>query len=309
MSTIDLMKVFSPLLLIFFSAEICAQNFVDLANIYWRNSPSNATEESSDKVDFNTWSMDAKIPIVLSDKLTLLPGFEIAHNRISNSTDTWIFSSTTLQLGAEMKWNSRFKTVFMFTPKLSTTFTGGIDSKDMQFGGAVLNTLNKNENFDWRFGVYANGELFSVMIVPLFGFNWKINENWRLKTLIPVNLELSRIMHKRWIAGLLFIGANASYRMRRQLNPFTTFPGSYQPYLDKADNNAWLYSDFYLTKNIVFNLRAGHSILRKYRFYDEDDKLGLKLGPVNLGNDRADSPVLMKNGFSFEARFIFRLPL
>jgi hypothetical protein len=130
-----------------------------------------------------------------------------------------------------------------------------------------------------------------------------------LKTLIPVNLELSRIINKKWIAGLLFIGANASYRMRQQLNPFTAFPGSYQPYLDKADNNAWLYSDIYLTKNIVLNLKAGYSVLRKYRFYDEDDKLGLKLGPVNLGNDRVDSPALMKNGFSFEGRLIFRLGL
>ena len=124
----------------------------------------------------------------------------------------------------------------MFTPKLSSTFTGGIDSKDLQFGGVVLNTKRRNENFDWRFGAYVNSELFSVMIVPLVGFNWKINDAWRLKTLIPVNLELSRIINKKWIAGLLFIGANASYRMRQQLNPFTAFPGSYQPYLDKADN-------------------------------------------------------------------------
>lgn len=303
------MKIFQTLCILLFSGVLYAQNFVDLANVYWRTSPSNSMEGSADKVNFNTWAMDAKAPIVLSDKLTLLPGFELTNNRISNSTDIWIFSSTTLQLGAEMKWTDKFKSIFMFTPKLSSTFTGGIDSKDLQFGGVVLNTKRRNENFDWRFGAYVNGELFSVMIVPLLGFNWKINDAWRLKTLIPVNLELSRIMHKKWIAGLLFIGANASYRMRQQLNPFTSFPGSYQPYLDKADNNAWLYSDIYLTKNIVLNLKAGYSVLRKYRFYDEDDKLGLKLGPVNLGNDRVDSPALMNNGFSFEGRLIFRLGL
>jgi hypothetical protein len=303
------MKIFQTLLILLFSGILNAQNFVDLANVYWRTSPSSSIEGSTNKVDFNTWAMDAKAPIVLSEKLTLLPGFELTNNRISNSTDTWIFSSTTLQLGAEMKWTDQFKSVFMFTPKLSSTFTGGVDSKDLQFGGVILNTKRRNENFDWRFGAYVNGELFSVMIVPLLGFNWKINDAWRLKTLIPVNLELSRIMHKKWIAGLLFIGANASYRMRQQLNPFTTFPGNYQPYLDKADNNAWIYSDIYLTKNIVLNLKAGYSVLRKYRFYDEDDKLGLKLGPVNLGNDRADSPALMNNGFSFEGRLIFRLGL
>ncbi|MBK9591851.1 MAG: hypothetical protein IPO32_10205 [Crocinitomicaceae bacterium] len=79
-----------------------------MANIYWRTSPSNSIEGSADKVDFNTWAMDAKVPVVLSDKLTLLPGFELTNNRISNSTDNWIFSSTTLQLGAEMKWTDKF---------------------------------------------------------------------------------------------------------------------------------------------------------------------------------------------------------
>lgn len=303
------MKVSTIVFALIISTQLHAQNFVDLANIYWRNSPGNSIQGSSEKANFTTWAMDAKAPVVLSDKLTLLPGFEITNNRILSPSDSTIFSSATLQLGAEMKWNTSFKTVFMFTPKLSSTFTGGVDSKDLQFGGVVLNTYRKSENFDWRFGAYVNGELFSVMIVPLFGFNWKINDNWRLKTLLPVNLELSRIMNKKWIAGLLFIGANASYRMRQQINPFTTFPENYQPYLDKADNNAWLYSDIYLTKNLVLNLKAGYSVLRKYRYYNENDKLDLKLGPVNLGNDRADSPPLMNNGFSFEARFIFRLGL
>jgi hypothetical protein len=45
----------------------------------------------NDKVDFNTWAMDAKVPVVLSDKLTLLPGFELTNNRISNSTDNLDF--------------------------------------------------------------------------------------------------------------------------------------------------------------------------------------------------------------------------
>lgn len=286
------------------------QNFVDLANVYWRMSPGNAVEGSDEKVNFNTRAMDAKIPVKISDKLILLPGTELANNSIVNSNgNSWVFSSVALQLGLEYKWSDRFKSVFMVIPKYSTTFTGGVDSKDLQFGGLTLNTFKRSDNFDWRFGAYVNSELFSVMIVPLFGFNWKMNEKWRWKMLIPVNLELSRIMNKRWIAGLLFIGANASYRMRQQLNPYATYPENYQPYMDKADNNAWLYSDIYLTKNLVLNLKAGYSVLRKYRLYNEDDKLDLKLGPVNLGNDRADVPALMKNGLSFEARFIFRMPL
>lgn len=303
------MKQVLLLALVLANAGACAQNFVDLANVYWRTSPSNAAPSGTDRVNFNTWSLDAKAPLVLSDKLTLIPGFELSHNQIVNSNATsWTFSATALQLGAEVKWSGRFKSLCMLIPKLSSTFTGGMDSKDFQFGGILLNTLKRNDTFDWRFGAYVNSELFSVMVVPLLGFNWKMNEHWRLKTLIPVNLELSRIMNPKWIAGLLFVGANASYRLRQQLNPNTVFPGSYQPYMDKADNNAWLYSDIYLTKNLVLNLKAGYSVLRKYRIYDADDRLAFKLGPVNLGNDRFEAPVLMKNGWSFETRLIFRMP-
>ena len=79
--------------------------------------------------------------------------------------------------------------------------------------------------------------------------------------------------------------------------------------MDKADNNAGLFSDIYITKNLVLNIKAGHSVLRKYRIYDEQDKLGLKIGPLNVGDDRFDSPTLMDDGWSFETRFIFRLPL
>jgi hypothetical protein len=305
------MKIFFLFIISLVSWFALGQNFVDLANVYWRTSPGNKGNTAGETVNFNTYAFDARAPIKLNDKSTLIFGFDIANNSIRNTSanESWIFSSTTLQAGMEHKWTDRFKTLLLLMPKLSTNFTGGVDSRDFQFGGTILNTLKHSDHFDWRFGAYVNGELFSVMIVPLFGFNWKINEAWRLKTVIPVNLELSRIMSKKWIAGLLFIGANASYRLRQQLNPDTTYPNSYQPYLDKADNNAWLYSDIYLTKNIVLNLKAGHSVLRKYRIYDEDDKLGLKLGPVNIGDDRADAPVLMKNGWSFETRLIFRMPL
>lgn len=287
-----------------------AQNFVDLANLYWRTSPANGVENSTDQVNFNSWNLDIKAPVVLSGKTVFIAGIDLSHNRITNTTAgiDYLFSSAALQLGVEKKWE-RFKMLALVMPKLSSTFTGGIDGKDFQFGGLVLNNLRRNDHFDWRFGAYVNSELFSIMVVPLLGFNWKINERWRWKMLAPVNLEISRIMSSRWIAGLLFIGVNGSYRMRGQLNPNNQFPGSYQPYLDKADNNAWLYSDIYLTKNLVFNLKIGHSVLRKYRFYDETDKLTLKLGPVNIGNDREVSIPLMKNGWSFETRLIFRMPV
>ena len=105
-----------------------------------------------------------------------------------------------------------------------------------------------------------------------------------------------------FIGGLKFEGVNAFYR----INYASTLQNEY---LDKADNNLWVYSEIHLGKKIWFHLRAGHSIIRKYRLYNENEKLNLKLGPVNMGDDRKLTPTLFPNGWSFEARFIYRFPL
>lgn len=301
------------LLVLFLSVMLNAsgQKYIDLANVYWRTSPQNSLMGSNDKINFNTYAFDAKLPIVLNDKTALIFGFDIANNAINNTTTnkSWIFSNAILQVGVEQKWNDNLKTLAMVLPKLSSNFTGGIGSRDFQFGAVIYNTKKRSEKFEWKYGAYVNSELFSVMVVPLFGFNWQMNEKWKMKTMLPVNLEITRVMNKKWIAGFLFIGANASYNLSQQINPNTTYPTNQNPYMDKADNNAWLYSDIYITKNLVLNLKAGHSVLRKYRIYNQDDKLGLKIGPVNIGDDRFETPNLLDNGWSFETRLIFRLPL
>ena len=300
-------------LTLFFGLTLCAsgQKFIDLANVYWRTSPENSLLGTTDKIDFNTYAFDAKLPIVLNDKTALIFGFDVANNSINNvsANESWVFSNVVLQIGVEQKWNDNIKTIAMILPKLSSNFTGGIGSNDFQLGGVFYNTKKRSDKFEWKYGAYVNGELFSVMVVPLFGFNWQMNDKWKMKTMLPVNLEITRVMNKKWIAGFLFIGANASYNLSQQINPNTIYPTNQNPYMDKADNNAWLYSDIYITKNLVLNLKAGHSVLRKYRIYDKDDKLGLKIGPVNIGDNRFETPNLLENGWSFETRLIFRLPL
>ena len=137
------------------------------------------------------------------------------------------------------------------------------------------------------------------MVVPLLGWNWEINDSWRFKGMIPVSLE---VIHSRPKSnfGLLFIGKNASF--------YKANPNGIPTYVDMADNNAWLYSEFKFAKNWLVHFRAGHSVLREFRYFVDGDKMPLKLGPVNIGDDRLKPNPWFENGFSFEARLIFRLP-
>ena len=284
-----------------------AQNSIDLANIYWRTSPGNVIGNTDYKRNFNMYVVDAKLPVVLNDQNVLIFGLEYQQNTITVQNDifngalNYEFASTTLQIGLEHKWNARSKMLFMAIPRLNTDFDN-IDKTHFQFGGLAFGTTSRSENFDWKYGLYYNGEFFGPMIVPLFGFNWKINEKWRLKTVIPINLELS-YQAKDWLrAGLRFDGVNGSYKIGPNV-----FSSNY--HLDKADNNVWAFTELHLGKNVWFHLKAGASVLRKYRFYNDSQTLDLKLGPVNIGDNRPTTSSLFENGWSFEARFIYRLPL
>lgn len=283
------------------------QNHIDLANVYWRTSPGNAIEGSNERRNFNMYVADAKLPLVLNDRNVFIIGAEYQHNSITYADEPFIgapeyeFASSTLQLGLEHKWNDRSKMLFMGLGRLNTDYSN-ITTKHFQLGGLAFGTTSRSENFDWKYGLYYNGEFFGKMFVPLFGFNWKINDKWRLKTVIPVNLELT-YQPKDWFrAGLRFDGVNGSYRIG---------PNVFSPnyHLDKADNNVWAFTEVNLGKNVWIHVKAGHSVLRKYRFYPDEEKLALKLGPVNLGDNRQVTTPLFENGISFEMRFIYRLPL
>ncbi|NOQ75169.1 MAG: hypothetical protein GQ574_24360 [Crocinitomix sp.] len=288
-----------------------SQNSIDLANVYWRTSPGNpALNPAGDtglKRNFNMYVVDAKLPVVLNDDNVLIFGMEYQQNSITFQENPlsfeleYKFASIMLQLGLEHKWNAKSKMLFMAIPRLNTDYNG-IDLSHFQLGGLALGTTSRSENFDWKYGLYYNGELFGPMFVPLFGFNWKINDKWRLKTVIPINLELSYQANNWFRTGLRFDGVNGSYKI-----PPNVLQQGY--HLDKADNNAWAFTEFNLGKNVWFHLKAGVSILRKYRFYDDNETLDLKLGPVNIGDDRPTTNTLFENGWSFEARFIYRLPL
>lgn len=287
-----------------------SQNHIDLANAYWRVSPNNSIEGSTQKRNFNMFVVDAKLPIVLNDENVFITGVEYQHNTTDFSDNSlsefgrYEFASTTLQLGLEHKWNQRSKMLFMGFGRLNTDYNN-VGISHFQLGGLAFGTTKRSENFDWKYGLYYNGEFFGHMFVPLFGFNWKINDKWRLKTVIPINLELAYYPNSWFRGGLRFDGVNGSYQVMLP-NPILSNP---QRHIDKADNNVWLFTEFNLGKNVWFHLKGGHSVLRKYRFYENNEKLALKLGPVNIGDDRPESIPLFENGWSFECRFIYRLPL
>jgi hypothetical protein len=277
-----------------------AQNYIDLANVYWRNSPLNQTPNGDgNRFNFDLFGADLKIPVELNKRNALIIGSEYLHSRFTSNSGRIVVSSLSLQLGYQHKWNDGFRSLFMVIPKISSHRLSNPLNTTFQMGGLVLNTKNRSDQFSWKFGLYYNEEFYGPLFVPLFGFDWKFRKSHRLRIIAPIDLEYVYTTSTKFKMryGLRFIGVNASYQLQNNL------------YLDKADNNIWLFSDFYLTKNVVLHLKAGHSILRKYRIYTMGEKVTAKIGPSNINDDRPNTNPLFNEGWSFESRLTFRLGL
>lgn len=296
------MKTQIVLPILFFVSLGFGQNSIELANLYYRTSPLNSVTDSAHTYTLKTVAADFKLPLVINDENIAFIGLDYQKNILQNSLhsrDHIDFTSTSLQIGLEHKWNKRSKMLFMSITRLNSDFKS-IALNHFQQGGLVLGTSAHSSNFDWKYGAYYNGEFFGPIVVPLFGFNWKMNDQWRLKVIVPLNFELSYQPTSHFITGLRFEGVNASFRTHQ--NPLQN-----EAYIDKADNNLWAFSELEIDKNCWFQIKAGYSILRKYRIYEKSDKLNWKLGPVNCGDERPEVATTFDNGFSFEARLIYRL--
>lgn len=299
------MKTFF-LVISFFAASVSfSQNSIDLANLYYRMSPNNSVSDDSCSRTLSTVGVDVKLPLKINDNNVILIGLDYQQNSIQSSQKSNLqdlnFSSSMLQVGLEHKWNAKSKMLFISMTRLNTDFKS-VNTNHFQQGGLALGTTAHSANFDWKYGMYYNAEFFGPMFVPLFGFNWKMNDKWRLKLIVPLNFELSYQPSQRLITGLRFDGVNASFRTNQ--NSLLK-----DAYIDKADNNIWSFAEMEIGKNCWLHVKAGYSILRQYRIYSDNEEMNWKLGPVNFGDNRPIETRTFENGWSFEARFIYRLQL
>lgn len=279
---------------------------MDLMNMYWRSSPFNKIENSALQRHLNTFSADAKLPLVLNDSNILIIGLGYQKNSI---TDSESFStknglnyySSMLQLGWEHKWNEKSKMLLMGMTRLNS-YENKLTLDNLQQAWLALGTTKKTDHFEWKYGVYYNAEFFGPMFVPLFGFKWTPSPKWMLTLVAPVNIELVYKPKDKLRLGLKYEGLNASYSIKPEdsLNDV---------YLDKADNNVWLFTELECAKHIWVHFKVGHSILREYAIYSADDKMDLKISAASIGDDRAKTAPLLENGLSLELRLIYRLPL
>ena len=250
-------------LLLIASHLVNAQEYIDIFKSDYSISPSNVFDSSGMETHLQEINGDLTVPIKVGERLAFLTG--ITYENISASFDPGrrreSLTGLTVKLGANIKYNSKWSGTYMFLPKVSSDLER-LSNRDFQFGGAVLMKYTKTKHFNYKFGVYANKELFGTFIVPIVGFYYQSpSEKFEAKVLLPLSVDLNYSMSKRFKVGLNFKGQVRTYNLNNAIETETERYVSKSTVLKMESTSSWelaiLWEDL-----IEFTMKKFHWVFR-----------------------------------------------
>jgi len=260
------------------------QSYVDVLSAYYQYSAGD--KPPSDKyqdVFIEMVSVSLNVPVkVDSDYVILNPTYENLEMVFPGSYPDRRFHILYLPITWLHSWKAgKMKTAFGFIPRISSTLNNTIRTRDFQYEAYVLNILKKSETLNLKFGVYYNTQYFRLLVIPLLGADWTINNRWSLFGVLPGSMNLDYKFSKHIHSGFQF---------RSITNNYQTI-GNY--FIRVNDYQLKLYTDYYLTKRNVLNFQVGHTVFRKFRYGYRDTGLP-EYVPMNITGGW-----IFKIGYSF----------
>ncbi len=246
------MKVIvTTLILIVLLNRSYAQPYIDLVNCRYTASPGFLSESNKNVLDYANITATLPLKFKNSDILLISPFIE----KWMAAVEPEYPMETYYGLGLPVSYLKNFKksgSSLIMTAILRMNDQQIDQDGKLQIGGAALLFTKKKETLTWKFGLYVNGDLFGLFVIPLAGIDWRIDEKSNLFGILPANLTYERKMNKSFYYGL----------------NFRTFTNSYardSGYWRVDENQLGAFGDLYLMKNVVLNAETGSSILRKIR--------------------------------------------
>ena len=296
-------KIHFITILLMWTATTTAQDYIDLVKFDHAITPVNTFDTTEPSTTLQEINGDLTAPIVINDRFTFLTG--IIYENVSAAFDPGrseeSVTGLTLKLGANIKHNSKWSASYMLLPKLSSDFKK-IANRDFQLGGVIVMKYIKTDRFNYKFGVYANSELFGPFVVPLFGFYYlNPSGKFEAKVLLPLTVDLNYSISKNTRLGLNFKGQTRSYHLN------TPTETEADRYLVKFSQDLYTYFQYETKKGFNFQLGLGRSLGRSYRIYNEKISLGLPL--VNIGDHRKQLNTDFSDSWLFKVAVFYRLKL
>ena len=291
-----------PLLL--FIVNAFAQQYVDIAKLYYSTTPLNYFENSDSSTRIKEFGVDLTVPVVLSPSDALLTGliYERIETKLFEAGLVETFSVTGARVGLSRKHSNAWSGTYMLIPKLASDFKD-IAREDFQLGAIALMKYTKRDNLQYRIGMYYNSELFGPFCVPLFGLYYlSPSKKFEVNLTLPFLADMNYKLHERLNIGVNFFGQVRSYH----LTDISSDAGNTGGYVVKTTNDLYGYLKFNLSKGLSLQTRVGYSLGRSYRVYDESDKITFGSVLIRVGDDRQQLNTDFANSFVYQFTLQYR---
>jgi len=280
-----------------------SQNYIDLAKLDFATSSPNTFDTGTVTTSLQEINGDITLPIVINNNFTFLTGatYESTTASFNPTRAEETLTGITLKLGANIKHSEKLSGTYMLLPKISSDLKE-TNAEDFQVGAVVLMKYAKNDHFNYKFGLYANNELFSPFVVPIFGFYYlNPTEKFEAKVLLPLAVDLNYTIAKGTRVGLNFKGQIRTYNLNTPIGTETN------RYVARSTNDVYSYLQYELASGINFQIGIGRSVGRSYRIYDE--KVSLAMPLVYFGDNRTQLNTDFSDGWIYKISAFYRLKI
>ena len=292
------------LALLFLSLK--AQDYIDIMSFSYAQTPLNNFEKNSQQTKVEELGLEFTYPVVLNKKTTLLSGFTASRNRLKldpNIPDYFSLNSIRFNLGLNHIYSDKWSGTFVLLPKLASDLNS-ISKEDFQIGVLSLLTYTKRENLKYKMGLYVNTEKYGPLVVPLIGLYYlSQNKKFESNLTLPGKADINYQLFGKTNAGLIFEGFNSSYNLN---GPIYDGVGKY---VVKSSNDLFTYLRFQLGNSLYFKTSIGYPFNRKYKIYDDNDKVNLALSSIYFGDNRSQLNDVFENGVIFKIELVYRFHL
>lgn len=239
-----------------------AQPYLDLVQVNATRSPdAGLWRRNKLQNSFSHLQGDFTIPLIFkkdSSMLLFCPFTEHWWLDIPNSSLPEHYSSWGMQLTLVKPLSDNWTLNAVLAPRFNGLASAAFRNS-FQAGGALLFALRKSNKLTYKFGLYYNSEFSGPFFMPLAGIDWQVNPKTTVFGILPGNLNIERSPSRNFSYGLTFRAITNSYQ-----DGFRNSAAQHG-FMRVDENQLGLYSDVYLTKNIVWNFEIGHSIFRRFR--------------------------------------------
>jgi hypothetical protein len=264
--------LFLFIFLITFLSICSAQQYVDLARIEYNHGLPQSFNDTTGTGNFSELKLDLLAPIVVNDYFAIVTGALLERTDVSlfPGKEASLYGNM-LTLGANIKHNEKWSGTYLILPKFSSDLKK-IRQRDIQIGALAFIKYRVILNFNYRFGIYVNSDLYAPMFVPFAGI-YLLKNNWEIKAALPINAEINRQFGAHLKIGARFDGINKSYNLNDCTNQ----------YFEKMNNELGILARL-MFGNFHFQFFGGHSLGRSFRTYAYGDRFDLAISAIKNNN-------------------------